>query len=340
MFWRRKAPALVFPVLAWSLLDNSFVNLSAELSSAPRVSTPKDCSNLALLTQQCRRTDALRHITCVVLGNYYSVLKKNKNAFINFHRALDVNPFYSRAWTLSGHELIELRQFTAALFCYWRAIRINKSDYRAWYGLANVFELMKINEYCLPYYINAHTIKTDDHRFLNAIGDICVASGRYDMARHAYWKCYMLPTGDRCRKPWVGEFYIKKITKCVGNRQDLARIHLEMVDRMDCSSTDRVPTAVERSALKFLKTYAENNMDQALVEYTNQKEDRFSSIAAAEIKSITRRANNDTEFLPSRALRKIHHSLRKSYSQETISSMIASISTNVSKSVSRSSTNE
>jgi anaphase-promoting complex subunit 8 len=55
-----------------------------------------------------------------------------------FQRALKLNRKYLSAWTLMGHEFVELKNTTAAVNAYRRAVEINPRDYRAWYGLGQV----------------------------------------------------------------------------------------------------------------------------------------------------------------------------------------------------------
>lgn len=50
-----------------------------------------------------------------------------------FQRALRIrNNRYSPAWTLMGHEYMELCNTAAAVQCYRNAVAIDNADYRAW----------------------------------------------------------------------------------------------------------------------------------------------------------------------------------------------------------------
>ena len=55
-----------------------------------------------------------------------------------FKRALQLDSHYLSAWTLMGHEYVEIRNTAAAIEAYRRALDINSRDYRAWYGLGQV----------------------------------------------------------------------------------------------------------------------------------------------------------------------------------------------------------
>ena len=61
-----------------------------------------------------------------------------------FKQALRLNPEYIAAWTLLGHEYVELKNTNAAIESYRRATEVNARDYRAWYGLGQTYELLKM----------------------------------------------------------------------------------------------------------------------------------------------------------------------------------------------------
>ena len=59
---------------------------------------------------------------CVCVGNYYSLRSQHEKAVLYFQRALKLNPNYLSAWTLMGHEYMELKQTSAAIQAYRQAI--------------------------------------------------------------------------------------------------------------------------------------------------------------------------------------------------------------------------
>ena len=72
--------------------------------------------------------------TCCVIGNYYSLKAEHEKAVTYFRRALKLNRHFLSAWTLMGHEFVELKNTAAAVDAYRHAVDINPKDYRAWYG--------------------------------------------------------------------------------------------------------------------------------------------------------------------------------------------------------------
>ena len=57
-----------------------------------------------------------------MIGNYYSLRSQHEKAVTYFQRALKLNPDYLSAWTLMGHEFIELKNTNAAIQSYRHAI--------------------------------------------------------------------------------------------------------------------------------------------------------------------------------------------------------------------------
>ena len=91
---------------------------------------------------------------------------------------------YLSAWTLMGHEYVEMKNSHAAIEAYrkavgrcsagefrsvlrigtelpsWRCkLDVNRKDYRAWYGLAQAYELLSMHQYALYYYQHATALR-------------------------------------------------------------------------------------------------------------------------------------------------------------------------------------
>jgi anaphase-promoting complex subunit 8 len=95
-----------------------------------------------------------------------------------FKRSLQLNRDYLPAWTLMGHEFVELKNSHAAIEAYRRAVGtldvrllmncflppllsldVNPKDYRAWYGLGQVYELLDMHYYAIQYYNRATALR-------------------------------------------------------------------------------------------------------------------------------------------------------------------------------------
>lgn len=55
-------------------------------------------------------------------GNYYSIRSEHQRAIIYFQRALKLDPHYLSAWTLMGHEFMELKNTNAAIQSYRKTV--------------------------------------------------------------------------------------------------------------------------------------------------------------------------------------------------------------------------
>lgn len=58
----------------------------------------------------------------LIAGNYYSIRCDHQMAIMYFQRALKLNPKYLAAWTLMGHEFMELKNTNAAIQSYRKAV--------------------------------------------------------------------------------------------------------------------------------------------------------------------------------------------------------------------------
>jgi len=98
-------------------------------------------AQLAILAQEA--CDKYKPESFCIIGNYYSLQNEHHKAVNYFQRALKLNPSYLQAWTLMGHEFMELKNSTSAIQSYTNAIEHNPKDYRAWYGLGQTYEILK-----------------------------------------------------------------------------------------------------------------------------------------------------------------------------------------------------
>ena len=87
-------------------------------------------SELSVLAKQVFDFDRYRPESCNVIGNFYSLKGDRDKAIQYFNRALLLDPNYLSAWTLLGHEYIELKNWNAAISAYRRAVDVGPKDYR------------------------------------------------------------------------------------------------------------------------------------------------------------------------------------------------------------------
>jgi anaphase-promoting complex subunit 8 len=133
---------------------------------------------LAFLAHLCSTVDKFRPESCVVVGNYYSLLSLHEKAVQYFRRALTLDRACLSAWTLMGHEYVELKNTHAAIESYRRAVDVNRRDYRAWYGLGQTYEVLEMHTYALWYYKKAAGLRPWDGKMWMAVGSCLQKMGR------------------------------------------------------------------------------------------------------------------------------------------------------------------
>jgi anaphase-promoting complex subunit 8 len=124
---------------------------------------------LSVLAHELHRTQKFKPETCCILGNYYSMRGEHERAVSYFQRGLRLNPSFLSAWTLMGHEYVEMKNTTAAVSAYRTAVDIQPRDYRAWYGLGQTYEILNMPHYALYYYSKACALRPYDGRMWSAL---------------------------------------------------------------------------------------------------------------------------------------------------------------------------
>ncbi|KAL5340598.1 anaphase promoting complex subunit 8 [Aspergillus crustosus] len=137
---------------------------------------------LAFVAQVATATDKFRPETCCVVGNYYSLKSEHEKAVMYFRRALTLDRNFLSAWTLMGHEYIEMKNTHAAIESYRRAVDVNRKDYRAWYGLGQAYEVLDMSFYALFYYQRAAALRPYDPKMWQAVGSCYAKMGRMEQS--------------------------------------------------------------------------------------------------------------------------------------------------------------
>ena len=73
------------------------------------------------------------------MGNCFSNQKEHDLALKFFQRAIQLDPRFTYAYTLSGHEYQSNEDFDKAIECYRHAVRVDDRHYNAWYGLGSIY---------------------------------------------------------------------------------------------------------------------------------------------------------------------------------------------------------
>ena len=149
---------------------------------------------LAFLAQLATATDKFRPETCCVIGNYYSLKSEHEKAVMYFRRALTLDRNFLSAWTLMGHEYVEMKNTHAAIESYRRAVDVNRKDYRAWYGLGQTYEVLEMHLYALFYFQRAASLRPFDSKIWLAVGSCYDKVGRPVQSIKAYKRALVAGT--------------------------------------------------------------------------------------------------------------------------------------------------
>jgi len=122
--------------------------------------------------------------TNIICGNYFSLKMDHEKAAMFFKRATAIDPHNINGWLLLGHELIELRNPSAALAAYQSAAKISKkNDVRPWYAIGQLFELINQFAFAVYYHNKAVAIDGSDVRIWKALSDCYEKLGRSEEAK-------------------------------------------------------------------------------------------------------------------------------------------------------------
>ncbi len=93
---------------------------------------------LCALARNCLARAQFVPETWCVVGNLFSLQREHETALRFFNRAIQLDPQFSYAYTLSGHECVANEDFDQAKKMYQQAISTDERHYNAWWGLGNI----------------------------------------------------------------------------------------------------------------------------------------------------------------------------------------------------------
>lgn len=214
----------------------------------------KECfAALSHLAHKSVLTEKYRSETCCIIGNYYSLKAQHEKAVLYFKRALRLNPKFLSAWTLMGHEFVEMKNTPAAIDAYRRAVDINPRDYRAWYGLGQTYEILAMPYYALYYYRRATQLRPHDARMWCAMGQ-CYESEQLQIYDAAI-RCYKRAVNNNDREG-IALNKLAKLHVNLGRHEQAAFYFRKNLERMEADQNESQEYV---DALLFLGNYSKNN---------------------------------------------------------------------------------
>ncbi|KAK4427192.1 Anaphase-promoting complex subunit [Sesamum alatum] len=241
----------------------------------------KECfSALSYLAHRVFLTDKYRPESCCIVGNYYSLKGQHEKSVMYFRRALKLNKNYLSAWTLMGHEYVEMKNTSAAVDAYRRAVDINPCDYRAWYGLGQAYEMMGMPFYALHYFKKSVFLQPNDSRLWIAMAQ-CFETEQLHMLEEAI-KCYKRAVNCNDREA-IALHQLAKLHCELGQTEEAAFYYKKDLERMEAEEREG-PNMVE--ALMFLAQHCktQKKFDEAevyctrLLDYTGPEKETAKSL--------------------------------------------------------------
>lgn len=99
----------------------------------------KDEVDLCYLAQWVAEFDKHSPQVWCVVGNCFSLQKEHETALKFFQRSIQLDPDFTYAYTLCGHEYVANEDFEKAICMYRHAIKTDERHYNAWYGLGAIY---------------------------------------------------------------------------------------------------------------------------------------------------------------------------------------------------------
>ena len=205
---------------------------------------------LSSLAHACVAIDKYRPETCCVIGNYYSLKAEHEKAVLYFRRALKLNQHFLSAWTLMGHEYVELKNTAAAVDAYRHAVDINPKDYRAWYGLGQTYEILTMYFYALFYYRKATALRPYDARMWCAMAGCYKLLGRKPDAI----KCYQRAESNHDRE---GIAYIE-LARLFRDESDMTQAAHYFQQMLQLRELQEISGPETQEALLFLANFCKD----------------------------------------------------------------------------------
>jgi len=245
-----------------------------------------DRAALRHLAHHCTLVDKYHPHTCCVVGNLFSLSAEHSKAILYYLRALKLDPTYIDAWTLIGHEYIQLRDAHHAIAAYRRAVDSHPNAWRAWYGLGQAYELLYMPQYALYYYEHAAELRPQDSRMWCALGACYKDMGQLDNTLLCYHRAEANQDKDGQILHLLAELYKK-----LGRKTESAAYYSRYLNAHERDSTE--PQHIV-SALHFLAHFYRDKGDfQLSLQYCSILLD-FNGPEKEEIRALMREISSAT----------------------------------------------
>lgn len=225
----------------------------------------EDVAGLSQLAQSTVLIDKFRPETLTVSGNFFAINGRHEDAISQFAMALRFDSSFNFAWTLIGHEFVELDNISAAIAAYTKATEANPRDFRALYGLGRAYELSKMPYHAILYYRNAVTMNPFDSRMWMALGECYEELGEKENAIKCYQRAVCNIDSDGIAIYRLAKLYKEE------NDDDRAAFCYESYIEKYVSDEEGTKKDEAKEAIQFLANYFRAKHNTEKVEFYAQK---------------------------------------------------------------------
>ncbi|SCV01442.1 LANO_0F11804g1_1 [Lachancea nothofagi CBS 11611] len=236
-----------------------------------------DSTGLSHLCHELLEVDRLAPETWCCIGNLFSLQKDHEESTKAFQRSTQLNPMFTYAYTLQGHEYSSNDAFDTAMTCYRKAIASNPHHYNAFYGLGmcclklgqyeecflhfekarsinpvNVIlicccgvalEKLAHQEKALQYYDLACELQPMSSLALFKRAQLLLVLGKYNFALESFEKLVTIAPDEATIHFLLGQLY-----QIVGRKQDAIK-ELTVAMNLDPKGSQLIQTALEKCHL-------------------------------------------------------------------------------------------
>ena len=232
---------------------------------------------LSYLAHEVTSADRLSPEAWCVVGNCFSLQKEHDQAVKFFERAVQLDPSFSYAYTLLGHEYVYIEDFTRALNCFRSAVygnfdiildqftrifKLHPHPPRAvCYALLGAHAYRVLVGACNAMLCPTHVFRHKDPRHYNAwygLGMIYYRQEKYDLAEYHFAKAIQINPASAILLCYLG------IVQHAQNKSLMALGNMEKASALD----DTIPLVKFNKAVVLT---AINRNEEALEELTKLK---------------------------------------------------------------------
>jgi anaphase-promoting complex subunit 8 len=225
----------------------------------------EDVAGLSELAQSLSQIDKFRPETLTVSGHFFAINGKHEEAVAQFAMALRFDSSFSFAWTLIGHEFVELENISAAIAAYTKAYEANPRDFRALYGLGRAFEMSKMPYHAIFYYRNAVTMNPFDSRMWMALAECYEELMETENAIKCYQRAVCNVDSDG-----IAIYRLAKLYKEIGD-DDRAAFCFENYTEKFANDEESAKKEETKEAILFLANYFKGKANPEKAEFYAQK---------------------------------------------------------------------